>query len=128
LQGASATEALLRETNRKDVRVLVLWEPVTIFDLVSSGPSTQSLARISDARATQYWDGTRALSRLLGERSRTTVVYDRIWVYAPGALWQDLPPKPAYAATQPVIFVMNEARDAFRKLLAANANVAVSGR
>ena len=57
-------------------------------------PSTAALARIPDARAAQYWDRKRALSHLLGEHNRSTVVWDYIAVYAPGTLWQDALPKP----------------------------------
>src|SRR5438445_9213858 len=87
MQGASATGRLLREINSQDVRVFVIWEPVLATDFVA--PSTAALARIADARAEQYWDRKRALSHLLGERNRSTVVWDHIAVYAPGTLWQD---------------------------------------
>jgi hypothetical protein len=80
---------LLREINSQNVRVFVIWEPVLATDFVA--PSTAALARIADARAAQYWERKRALSHLLGERNRSTVVWDCIAVYAPGTLWQDAP-------------------------------------
>ena len=91
MQGASATGQLLREINSGDVRVFVIWEPVLATDFTA--PSTAALARIPYLRASQYWDRKRALSRLLGERDRSTVVWDYIAVYAPGPLWQDAPPR-----------------------------------
>jgi len=115
LQGASATGKLLTEIGRKDVRVFVVWEPVLATDLAA--PSTAALARVPDLRATQYWDRKRDLSRLMGERNRSTVVWDYVAVYAPGELWQDAPPKPVYS-DHPVRDVIGGAKDAIQGLLA----------
>jgi len=123
LQGASATEQLLREINSQDVRVFVIWEPVLPTDFVA--PSTAALARIPDARAAQYWDRKRALSHLLGERNRSTVVWDYIAVYAPGTLWQDSPPKPVYS-DNPVRDVISGAKESIQRLL-ASGTTAVGG-
>jgi len=119
LQGASATGQLLREINSKDVRVFVIWEPVLATDFTT--PSTAALARIPDLRASQYWDRKRALSHLLGERNRSTVVWDYIAVYAPGTLWQDAPPKPVYSDS-PVRDVINGAKESIQLLLASRTN------
>jgi len=116
LQGASATEQLLREINSKDVRVFVIWEPVLATDFTA--PSTAALARIPDLRTSQYWDRKRALSHLLGERDRSSVVWDYIAVYAPGPLWQDAPPKSVYS-DHPVRDVISGAKDAIQHLLAS---------
>jgi hypothetical protein len=105
---------LLREINSQDVRVFVIWEPVLATDFVA--PSTAALARIPDARVAQYWDRKRALSHLLGERNRSTVVWDYIAVYAPGTLWQDAPPKPIYS-DNPVHDVIGGAKDSIQRLL-----------
>jgi len=110
---------LLREINSKDVRVFVIWEPVLATDFTT--PSTSALARIPDLRATQYWDRNRALSHLLGERNRSTVVWDYIAVYAPGTLWQDATPKPVYS-DHPVRDVISGAKDAIQRLLASGTN------
>jgi hypothetical protein len=114
LQGASATGQLLREINSQDMRVFVIWEPVLPTDFVA--PSTAALGRIPDARAAQYWDRKRALSHLLGERNRSTVVWDYIAVYAPGTLWQDAPPKPIYS-DNPVRDVISAAKKSIQRLL-----------
>ena len=119
MQGASALGRLLREINSKDVRVFVIWEPVLATDFTA--PSTAALARIPDLRASQYWDRRRALSHLLGERDRSTVVWDHIAVYAPGPLWQDAPPKPVYS-DHPVRDVISGAKDAVQRLLARGTN------
>ena len=119
MQGASATGQLLREMNGKDVRVFVIWEPVLATDLAA--PSTAALARISDVRATQYWDRNRALSHLLGEHNRSTVVWDHIAVYAPGTLCQNSLPKPVYS-DNPVRDVISEAKDSVQHLLASGSN------
>jgi hypothetical protein len=112
---------LLREINRQDVRVFVIWEPVLTTDFVA--PSTAALARIPDARAAQYWDRKRALSHLLGEHNRSTVVWDYIAVYAPGTLWQDAPPKPIYS-DNPVRNVIGGAKESIQRLLASGVNSA----
>jgi hypothetical protein len=106
---------LLREINSQDVRVFVIWEPVLPTDFVA--PSTAALARIPDTRAAQYWDRKRALSHLLGERNRSTVVWDHIAVYSPGTLWQDAPPKPIYS-DNPVLDVIGGAKESIQRLLA----------
>jgi hypothetical protein len=121
LQGASATGQLLREINSQGVRVLVIWEPVLATDLAP--PSTAALARIPDVRAAQYWDRKRALSHLLGEHNRSTVVWDHIAVYAPGTLWQDAPPKPVYSDS-PVRDVISGAKESIERLLAIGTNPA----
>ena len=106
----------MREIDSQTVRVFVIWEPVLPTDFVA--PSTAALARIPDARAAQYWDRKRALSHLLGEHNRSSVVWDYIAVYAPGTLWQDAPPKPIYSDS-PVRDVISGAKDSINRLLAA---------
>jgi hypothetical protein len=120
LQGASATGQLLREINNQNVRVFAIWEPVLPTDFAA--PSTAALARIPDARGAQYWDRSRALSHLLGERNRSTVVWDYIAVYQPGTLWQDAPPKPVYS-DGPVRDVIGEAKDAMQRLLTSGTSL-----
>jgi len=112
---------MLRQINSKDVRIFVVWEPVLPTDFAA--PSTAALGRIADVRASQYWDRKRALSHLLGEHNRSTVVWDHIAVYAPGTLWQDTPPDPIYS-DHPVRDVINGARAAIQRLLASGANSA----
>jgi hypothetical protein len=107
---------LLREINSQDVRVFVVWEPVLPTDFVA--PSTAALARIPDARVAQYWDRKRALSHLLGERNRSTVVWDHIAVYPPRTLWQDTLPKPIYS-DNPVRDGMSGAKESIQRLLAS---------
>ncbi len=119
MQGASATEQLLQENNGANVRVFVVWEPVLATDFAA--PSTAALARIPDVRASQYWDRKRVLSHLLGERNRSTVVWDSIAVYAPGTLWQDTLPKPVYS-NGPVRDVIGGAKDAIKGLMAGGTN------
>jgi hypothetical protein len=107
---------MLHDMSGKDVKVFVVWEPVLPTDL--SAPSTAALARIPDLRAAQYWDRQRVLSHLLGEHDRPSVVWDYIAVYAPGTMWQDTPPKPAYSS-HPVRYVIADAKDAIQRLLNA---------
>ncbi len=116
---------MLREFNNQNVRVFVIWEPVLVTDLAA--PSTSALARIPDIRASQYWDKNRALSHLLGEHDRSTVVWDHIAVYTPGTLWQDTLPQPVYSSN-PVRDVINGAKDAVRRLLTNGTTPAGGGQ
>src|SRR5215472_6934844 len=111
---------MLRDMNGKNVRVFVVWEPVLSTDF--SAPSTAALARVPDARVTQYWDRERTLSHLMGEYNRATVVWDYIAVYEPGATWQDAPPKPVYS-DHPVRDVIGGARNAMQHLLGNGTGV-----
>jgi len=124
LQGASATGHLLHEIGSRDVRVFVVWEPVLATDLAA--PSTAALARVPDSRVTQYWDRKRALSHLMGEHDRRSVVWDYIAVFEPGTIWQDAPPKPVYS-DHPVREVISGAKDAIQRLTAKNANSSGGG-
>jgi hypothetical protein len=112
---------LLREINSQEVRVFVIWEPVLATDFAA--PSTAALARIPDLRAAQYWDRKRTLSHLLGEHNGSTVVWDHIAVYAPGALWHDAPPTPVYSDS-PVRDVIGGAKESIQSLLARGTNPA----
>src|SRR5713101_4854801 len=112
---------MLRQINSKDVRIFVVWEPVLPTDFAA--PSTAALGRIADVRASQYWDRKRALSHLLGEHNRSTVVWDHIAVYAPGTVWKDTPPDPIYS-DHPVREVINGARGVIERLLASGAHFA----
>src|ERR1700675_1828542 len=107
----------MHEDNGANLRVFVVWEPVLATDFAA--PSTAALARIPDVRASQYWDRKRILSHLLGERNRSTVVWDSIAVYAPGTLWQDAPPKPIYS-DGPVRDVISAAKESVQRLLASS--------
>jgi hypothetical protein len=106
------------------MRVFVIWEPVLPTDFVA--PSTAALARIPDARAAQYWDGKRALSHLLGEHNRSSVVWDYIAVYAPGTVWQDALPKPIYS-DGPVRDVISGAKESINRLLVSGRTPAGGG-
>ena len=50
----------------KNVRVLVVWEPVLKTDW--SAPGSTALMRIPDPRVRQYWDKGRLLSKAMGEK------------------------------------------------------------
>ncbi len=112
---------MLREIHGQDVRVFVIWEPVLVTDFTA--PSRGALARIPDLRVAQYWDRNRALSHLLGEHDRPSIVWDYIAVYAPGTLWQDAPPQPVYS-DHPVRDVIGGAKNATQRLLNSRTNPA----
>jgi hypothetical protein len=117
LQGASAIQKLLNEQHDTVIRVFVIWEPVLPTDLAS--PSTRTLARVSDLRASQYWDKEHLVSRSLGETDRSSVVWDYVAAYQPGKLWNEAPPEPAYSNV-PVIHGIDGTRAAIQKLLHEN--------
>ena len=117
LQGASAIERLLEEQHDRRIRVFVIWEPVLPTDLAA--PSTMTLKRISDMRASQYWDKEHLISKSLGERDSDSVVWDYVAVYQPGKLWDQAPPAPVYSNV-PVIRGIDGTREAIQKLLREN--------
>jgi len=112
LQGASAFEKLLNEHREGKIRVFVIWEPVLPTDLAA--PSTMTLKRISDARASQYWDKEHLVSKSIGEEDG--VVWDYVAVYPQGKLWDKSPPEPNYSHA-PVIHGIDGTREAIQKLL-----------
>ena len=103
-------------TEREDsrIRVFVIWEPVLPTDF--GAPSTGTLRRISDLRASQYWDKERVVSRLLGERDRRSVVWDYVAVYQPGKLWDQGPPEATYSG-RPVVRAIGGTSEAIEKSL-----------
>ena len=106
----------MKQYSSKRVRTFVVWEPVLVTDW--GAPSTAALNRIPDARAAQYWDKDRLISKSMGEHDRRSIVWDHIAVYAPGALWNQT----ALFAGGPVVKVLQPARDAITKALAETAN------
>ena len=114
LQGASALEKLLVEQRDSRIRVFVIWEPVLPTD--SGAPSTATLRRVSDLRASQYWDKEHVVSRLLGERDRRSVVWDYVAVYQPAKLWDQGPPEATYSG-RPVVRAIGRTSEAIEKLL-----------
>ena len=112
----------MAELGAKPARIFVVWEPVLFTDW--SSPSTATLGRISNARATQFWDKERLISHSVGEHDRRSIVWDYIAVYPRNALWQTRPPEPLYSGG-PVIRVIDEARSALSQALdGAHAHVA----
>ena len=102
------------------MRVLVIWEPVLPTDWTS--PSTSTLKRIADSRASQFWDKSRLISHSMGEHDRRAVVWDFIAIYERGAIWNDRPPHPLYQGG-PVIRVIEPARKALGQALQAMEHV-----
>lgn len=91
-----------------------MWEPVLPTDW--GRPSTAALARLSDLRASQFWDKGRLISHSIGAHNRRNVVWDYIAVYAPGAVWNERPPEPLYQGG-PVVNVIEPARVALAQAL-----------
>jgi hypothetical protein len=97
------------------VRVFAVWEPVLATDWPS--PSAAVLGRLSDPRATQFWDKHRLISHSMGEHDRHSLVWDYVAVYPTGAVWEESPP-PALYHGDPVVQVTEAARAAIAQALA----------
>ena len=104
----------MRSFAGQPVRAFVVWEPVLPTDWFS--PSTATLKRFSDDRATQFWDKHRLISRSMGERDKHSIVWDYIAVYPAEVIWENSPP-PAIYHGNPVVQVAAEARAAITQLL-----------
>ena len=104
----------MRRLAGKPIGIFVVWEPVLITDW--GRPSTATLGRISDQRASQYWDRRRLISRSMGEHGRHSVVWDFVAVYGPGQIWVDRPPQPIYDGG-PVVRVADSVKAALDRLL-----------
>lgn len=125
MRGASALDKLLQHQGDKKVAVLVVWERVGrsgIAPAATKAPPSSVLARISDARAAQFWDGGQLTSSALrdaarknpgwpaGELSNGGVIWDTVIVFAPGGRWDDAPPTPSYVGGA-VVDVLEEVRN-----------------
>lgn len=115
LQGASAFQKLLDEQREGKIRVFVIWEPVLPTDLAA--PSTMTLKRISDPRASQYWDTEHLVSKSIGETDG--VVWDYVAVYPKDKLWEKGPPEPIFSHA-PVVRAIDGTMEAIQKLLREN--------
>ena len=104
------------EDRQGKIRVFVIWEPVLPTDLAA--PSTMTLRRIFDTRASQYWDKEHLVSKSIGESDG--VVWDYVAVYPRGKLWDQSPPEPTFS-NAPVIHAVDDTREAVKKLLAETA-------
>jgi hypothetical protein len=102
------------------VRVFVVWEPVLMTDW--HAPGADAVARVPDARVTQFWDSQHALSAairrasdadpqgVLGERRlRARVVWDFVALYPAGVRWSDAWPAARFAGA-PVVRVVDDFR------------------
>jgi hypothetical protein len=131
VRGASALETELEGVPGKKVRLLVVWMPVLATDL--GPPSTGTMARIPDRRASQYWDPRHAISKrlLLAARAHPEwlaadervevarpdfVVWDFVAIWKPGARWDAELPRPDYHGG-PVVHVIDRFRDALLSFL-----------
>ena len=112
MQGASAFQKLLNDQREGKINVFVIWEPVLPTDLAA--PSTMTLKRIADTRASQYWDKEHLVSKSIGETDG--VVWDYVAVYPQGKLWEKGPPEPVYS-NDPVVRAIDGTREAIQKLL-----------
>jgi len=116
LQGASAFQEILDQQREGKIRVYIIWEPVLPTDLAA--PSTMTLKRIADTRASQYWDKDHLVSKSIGKTEG--VVWDYVAVYPKGKLWDQGPPEPTYSHA-PVVHAIDGTRESIQKLLRENS-------
>jgi hypothetical protein len=90
------------------VHVFVVWEPVIATDLAP--PTTGTLARVRDRRASQYWDRERTLSadivrsvltdparyRIEDKLEEGSIVWDTVALFRPQVRWEDAFPVPEF--------------------------------
>lgn len=106
---------MLHDFAGKKVPAFVVWEPVLSSDWGS--PSAETLGRIRDPGALQFWDKDRLISHSMGEHDRKSAVWDQIMVYGAGTTWESSqPPEPVYQG-RPVVKVMAEARAALARVV-----------
>ncbi len=88
-----------------------MWEHVTPSDRKITLPPTSVLFRIHDARAVQFWDDERAMSRLMDQElprdtlasvaeidsSGVALAWDCVALYRTGRRWEDRFPVPDWA-------------------------------
>ena len=108
----------MRDANDPTLRVFVVWEPVLITDW--HAPGAGAVARIPDARVTQFWDPRRSLSQAI---RRGRVVWDYVAIYPPGVRWSDAFPAPRFSGA-PVVRVIDDFR---RQLISGQADAAADG-
>lgn len=104
----------MRKFGSRPLRAFVVWEPVLPTDWFS--PSTSTLGRLSDSRASQFWDDGRLISHSMGEHDRHSIVWDHIAVYPAGAMWKGRPPQALYEGG-PVVRVIDPTQAALTEAL-----------
>ena len=95
-------QKLLDRHSDPKLRVLVVWEPMLATDWGS--PSQSTLARISDPRATQFWDPKHLVSLELSRIAEAKAArpqldccedkgffWDDAILYAPHTQWKEMP-------------------------------------
>jgi hypothetical protein len=130
LRGASAMQTLLEQHPETAVRVFAVWEPVRFADW--QRPSTAALARLSDRRASQFWDHDHILANqiekdALASKGRPNcceahdVLFDLVALYPAGAKWSDhLPPPTIYDG--PIVKVVSQIPPLLSKFVKTNPN------
>ena len=118
MRGASALQVTLSAVNKTPIRAFIVWEPVIRTDI--SPPVSQVLALVPDPRASQYWDPSRLLSTAIRQsegNGSTAVVWDWVAVFPPGARWEEVLPKPAFA-DGPVVHVIGRLQEQLQAVTA----------
>ncbi|HEX2445006.1 MAG TPA: hypothetical protein VHJ77_13755 [Vicinamibacterales bacterium] len=98
MRGASATQDVLDEYPEQKVKVFSVWLPILRSD--QGPPGRSALGRLSDDRASHYWDPDKLVAARLARDARSPqpvqeccvrsgTLWDIAAVYPPGVLWTD---------------------------------------
>jgi HEAT repeat protein len=110
VRGVSALSRALDGVPPGDVSVIVIWEPVIATDRGAPG---RSVTRLLEHDATLLWDtelaGSKAMVRAAMKQpervppgfglDESTIIWDLVATWPPGALWDDDPPMPDWFGT-----------------------------
>ena len=119
---------MLQHFSSAPLAVFVAWEPILVTDI--RGPKTPVLARVSDRRASQFWDHGHLISQSMGgpasfgPKSGAEIhfhmkkhVWDFVAVYPPGFRWKECGASPSFAGA-PAVDVTQSLQAAIESALA----------
>jgi hypothetical protein len=105
IKGSSTVNEILSRHPGSKIRVIAIWEPMLPTDW--NRPTSAVLNRLSDRRATQWWDNRHLIANLLdasiaGQKPESCKLNGTLWdviaVYPPGVKWTETLPTPRFFA------------------------------
>ncbi len=132
LRGTEALEKTFAADSAAALRIFVVWMHVTHGD--RQEPNSLVLARVSDRRASQYWDPYRLLSKVMlrdyppdtalamadTAGAGPPVIWDLVALWGPGVTWKDRVPMPDFAG-HPIVEVLEPFRAKLDQLVRLTA-------
>ena len=85
---------MLRTIDDERLSVLVVWEPIMKFD--SEETARRAAGLFPDPRVRQFWAPTTEVGEMFQKplKLKSEPAWDAYLVYAPGARWEQSPPRP----------------------------------